>query len=398
MPNGGASALATSETTAPEDARDAILAHARSLGFQALGVASTEDAPADGEGLRAFIDRGYAGDMDWLPRTAERRVAPRALWPEARSVVVVGINYGPAHDPLRLLSARKRGIVSAYAQGRDYHDVLKGRLRRLARFVSGTFGAEVKLFVDTAPVMEKPLAARAGIGWQGKHTNLVSRRHGSWLFLGELFTTLELAPNDREDDHCGACRQCLDICPTGAFPAPYRLDARRCISYLTIEHKGHIAPEFREAMGNRIYGCDDCLAVCPWNKFARRTEEYAFLPRAELTAPRLADLAALDDKTFRTVFSGSPIKRIGRDRFVRNVLIAIGNCGDAAVWPAAKRLLGDPSPLVRAMAVWASQSLVPRADFVALRARHAPAETDPAVLAEWHGAEPATGASGDARP
>ena len=397
MPNRGASALAASETTALEDARDAILAHARSLGFQAVGVASADDAPADGEGLRHFLQLGYAGNMDWLPRTAERRVAPRALWPEARSVVVVGLNYGPAHDPLRLLGAPTRGIVSAYAQGCDYHDVLKGRLRRLARFVAGNFGAEVKLFVDTAPVMEKPLAARAGIGWQGKHTNLVSRRHGSWLFLGELFTTLDLAPDDAEADHCGSCRQCLDICPTDAFPAPYRLDARRCISYLTIEHKGHIAPEFREAMGNRIYGCDDCLAVCPWNKFARRTEEYAFLPRAELSAPRLADLAALDDRTFRTIFSGSPIKRTGRDRFVRNVLIAIGNCGDATVLPAAKRLLSDPSPLVRAMAVWASRRLAPPADFAVLRDRHAPAETDPAVLAEWHNAEPPTGASGDAR-
>ena len=215
--------------------------------------------------------------------------------------------------------------------------MIKGRLRRLARFVVETFGAEVKLFVDTAPVMEKPLAARAGIGWQGKHTNLVSLQHGSWLFLGELFTTLDLAPDAGEDDHCGSCRRCLDVCPTDAFPAPYRLDARRCISYLTIEHKGHIAPEYREAMGNRIYGCDDCLAVCPWNKFAQRTEEYAFLPRAELTAPRLADLAALDDAAFRTLFSGSPIKRVGRDRFVRNVLIAIGNCGDAGLWPAARR-------------------------------------------------------------
>ena len=371
------------------DARDAILAHAHSLGFQAAGVASADNAPADGEGLRQFLRLGYAGDMAWLPRTAERRAAPRALWPEARSVVVVGLNYGPAHDPLRLLATRTRGIVSAYAQGRDYHDVLKGRLRRLARFVANTFAAEVKLFVDTAPVMEKPLAARAGLGWQGKHTNLVSRRHGSWLFLGELFTTLDLAPDDAEADHCGSCRQCLDICPTDAFPAPYRLDARRCISYLTIEHKGHIAPEFREAMGNRIYGCDDCLAVCPWNKFARRTEEYAFLPRGELTAPRLADLAALDDRTFRTVFSGSPIKRTGRDRFVRNVLIAIGNCGDVTVLPVAKGLLPDPSPLVRAMAVWASQRLAPPAAFAALRARHAPAETDPAVLAEWHGDAPA---------
>ena len=387
-----------SETTAPEDARDAILAHARSLGFQAVGVASTADAPEDGAALRAFIDRGYAGDMAWLPRTAERRAAPRALWPEARSVVVVGLNYGPAHDPLGLLASRTRGIVSAYARGSDYHDVLKGRLRRLARFVAGTFGAEVKFFVDTAPVMEKPLAARAGIGWQGKHTNLVSRRHGSWLFLGELFTTLDLAPDHAEADHCGSCRQCLDICPTDAFPAPYRLDARRCISYLTIEHKGHIAPEFREAMGNRIYGCDDCLAACPWNKFARRTEEYAFLPRAELTAPRLADLAALDDNTFRTVFSGNPIKRTGRDRFVRNVLIALGNCGDATVLPAATRLLGDPSPLVRAMAVWASQRLAPPAAFAALRARHAPAERDPSVLAEWGGAAPAQSHSESGQP
>ena len=366
-------------------ARDAILAHARALGFQAAGVASADDAPGDADALREFIELGYAGDMAWLPRTAERRAAPRALWPEARSVVVVGMSYGPAHDPLRLLEAPARGIVSAYAQGRDYHDVLKGRLRRLARFVVETFGAEVKLFVDTAPVMEKPLAARAGIGWQGKHTNLVSRAHGSWLFLGELFTTLALAPDKGEADHCGSCRQCLDVCPTDAFPAPYRLDARRCISYLTIEHEGHIAPEYRAAMSNRIYGCDDCLAVCPWNKFASRTADHAFLPRAELTAPRLADLAGLDDATFRTVFSGSPIKRIGRDRFVRNVLIAIGNCGDAGVWPAARRRLGDGSPLVRAMAVWASWRLLTPARFAALRARHAPAERDPAVLAEWQG-------------
>ena len=238
MPNGGAGALAASETTAPEDARDAILTHARSLGFEAVGVASADDAPADGEGLRQFLRLGHAGDMTWLSRTAERRAAPRALWPEARSVVVVGLNYGPARDPLRLLGEPTRGIVSAYAQGRDYHSVLKGRLRRLARFVADTFGAEVKLFVDTAPVMEKPLATRAGIGWQGKHTNLVSRRHGSWLFLGELFTTLDLARDDAAADHCGSCRQCLDICPTDAFPVPYRLDARRCISYLTIRAQG----------------------------------------------------------------------------------------------------------------------------------------------------------------
>ena len=389
MPGEGHSALTARETAGPDQARDAILAQARALGFQAAGVASADDAPRDAEALRAFLRLGYAGDMAWLPRTAERRSSPRALWPEARSIVVVGISYGPAHDPLHLLEAPARGIVSAYAQGRDYHDVIKGRLRRLARFVADTFGAEVKLFVDTAPVMEKPLAARAGIGWQGKHTNLVSREHGSWLFLGELFTTLDIAPDEAEADHCGSCRACLDVCPTDAFPAPYRLDAKRCISYLTIEHKGHIAPEFRAAMGNRIYGCDDCLAVCPWNKFASRTEEYAFLPRAELTAPRLADLAALDDASFRTVFSGSPIKRVGRDRFVRNVLIAIGNCGDTGALPVAGRLLGDASPLVRAMAVWASGRLLAPARFAALRARHEPAERDPAVRAEWHGqAEP----------
>ncbi len=383
MRNGAEGAGRAAAAVGPADARAVILAEARALGFQAAGVASAADAPADAAALREFVRLGYAGDMEWMPRTAARRSAPRALWPAARSVVVVGLDYGPAHDPLRLLREPSRGIVSAYAQGRDYHSVLKGRLRRLARHVVETFGAEVKLFVDTAPVMEKPLAARAGLGWQGKHTNLVSRRHGSWLFLGELFTTLELAPDEPEADHCGACRRCLDVCPTDAFPAPYRLDARRCISYLTIEHKGHIPAGFRAAMGNRIYGCDDCLAVCPWNKFARRTRELAFLPRAELTAPRLADLADLEDRSFRAIFSGSPIKRIGRDRFVRNVLIAIGNCGDAAVLPAARRLLGDPSPLVRAMAVWASQRLAPPGEHDALRARHAPAERDADVLAEW---------------
>ncbi len=383
MRNGAESAGRAAAAADAADARAAILAEARALGFQAAGVASAADAPADAAALREFVRLGYAGDMAWMPRTAARRSAPRALWPAARSVVVVGLNYGPAHDPLRLLREPSRGIVSAYAQGRDYHGVLKARLRRLARYVADSFGAEVKLFVDTAPVMEKPLAARAGLGWQGKHTNLVSRHHGSWLFLGELFTTLALAPDEPETDHCGACRRCIDVCPTDAFPAPYRLDARRCISYLTIEHEGHIPAGFRAAMGNRIYGCDDCLAVCPWNKFARRTGELAFLPRVELTAPRLADLADLDDRSFRAIFSGSPIKRIGRDRFVRNVLIAIGNCGDAAVLPAARRLLGDPSPLVRAMAVWASQRLAAPAGHDALRARHEPAERDAQVLAEW---------------
>ena len=377
--------MPASAVPAGADARGAILAEARALGFQAVGVARAEGEPGDAAALRRFVELGYAGDMAWLPRTAARRGSPRALWPAARSVVVVGLSYAPAHDPLRLLATPTRGIVSAYAQGRDYHDVIKSRLRRLALFVVERFDAEVKLFVDTAPVMEKPLAARAGLGWQGKHTNLVSRRHGSWLFLGALFTTLDLAADEGVGDRCGSCRRCLDVCPTDAFPVPYRLDARRCISYLTIEHKGHIQPEFRAAMGNRIFGCDDCLAVCPWNKFARRTEEYAFLPRAELTAPRLVDLAALDGRSFRTVFSGSPIKRVGRDRFVRNVLIAIGNCGKTEALPAARRLLDDGSPLVRAMAVWATRRLAPRAAHDALRARFAPAEHDPAVLAEWHG-------------
>ena len=390
---------ATIDSAAPAgpEARDAILAQASALGFQAVGVARAEGEPGDAAALRRFVELGYAGDMAWLPRTATRRGSPQALWPAARSVVMVGLSYAPAHDPLRLLASPTRGIVSAYAQGRDYHDVIKSRLRRLARFVVERFGAEVKLFVDTAPVMEKPLAARAGLGWQGKHTNLVSRRHGSWLFLGALFTTLDLTPDEGESDRCGSCRRCLDVCPTDAFPAPYRLDARRCISYLTIEHKGHIPPEFREAMGNRIYGCDDCLAVCPWNKFAQRTEDYAFLPRAELTAPLLADLAELDDRSFRTIFSGSPIKRIGRDRFVRNVLIALGNCREAVALAAARRRLDDGSPLVRAMAVWATRRLAPSAACAALRARFAPAERDPAVLAEWHRQPDAAAVCGSGR-
>ena len=326
--------------------------------------------------------------MGWLADTAERRASPQGLWPDCRSVVVLGLNYGPTGDPMALLEESDRGIISCYAQGRDYHDVVKSRLKALARWLVERFACEVKVFVDTAPVMEKPLAQAAGLGWQGKHTNLVSRELGSWLFLGEVFTTLELAPDAPEVDHCGSCRACLDICPTDAFPAPYRLDARRCISYLTIEHKGHIAREFRQAMGNRIYGCDDCLAVCPWNKFAEASQEVAFLPRAELTAPRLADLAALDDAGFRQVFSGSPIKRIGRDRFVRNVLIAIGNSREAAHAPLLERLADDASPLVRAMAVWALSQLLPAEAFAAVRAAKLPEEADLDVRAEWMPAKP----------
>jgi epoxyqueuosine reductase len=321
--------------------------------------------------------------MSWLAANAGRRASPTALWDAARSVVVLGINYGPSSDPLAALERRDRGAVSVYAQGADYHDTMKRRLRELAGWMAKTHNCEVKLFVDTAPVMEKPLAARAGLGWQGKHTNLVSREFGSWLFLGEIYTTLALEPDTAETDRCGSCARCQDVCPTGAFPSPYRLDARRCISYLTIEHKGHIAVEFRAAMGNRIYGCDDCLAVCPWNKFATHTREYAFLPRVELTAPRLADLVQLDGPGFGRIFAGSPIKRIGRDRFVRNVLIALGNSGDSsqAVW--AERLLDDASPLVRAMAVWALSRLVDNFAFATLRERRLEAESDPEVCREW---------------
>jgi epoxyqueuosine reductase len=319
--------------------------------------------------------------MGWMAETAVRRADPCALWPEARSAVVVAANYGPDFDPLERLRRRGNGTISAYAQGRDYHDVLKKRLRVLARWMHETFGAEVKLFVDTAPVMEKPLAQAAGLGWQGKHTNLVSRQFGSWLFLGEVLTALDLAPDAAESDHCGECRRCLDVCPTGAFTAPYRIDARRCISYLTIEHKGHIAAELRPAMGNRVYGCDDCLAVCPWNKFAAPTPHAEFRAREE--APALAELAGLGDAAFRARFSGSPVKRIGRARFLRNVLIAIGNSGDPALTPAARRLLDDDSPLVRAMAVWALKRLLPGGEFAALAQRHQAREADPDVRREW---------------
>jgi epoxyqueuosine reductase len=362
----------------------AIRDRALALGFDAVGFAPAAMRREARDGLAEYIARGYHGDMGWLASRAAARSAPRALWPEARSVVMVGLNYGPAGDPLAITGRPERGAISVYAQGRDYHDVLKRRLRVLARYIADSFDADVKLFVDTAPVMEKPLAEAAGLGWQGKHTNLVSRGWGSWLFLGEVYTTLALAPDAPETDHCGGCSRCLDVCPTKAFPAPYRLDARRCISYLTIEHKGHIAPEFRAAIGNRIYGCDDCLAVCPWNKFAKHGQDPDLAPRVELAWPRLADLAALDDAAFRAVFAGSPVKRLGRDRFVRNVLIAIGNSGDAALAPAAERLLGDSSALVRAMAVWALSRLLPGARFDRLRDRHAAQEADAAVRAEWN--------------
>jgi len=325
--------------------------------------------------------------MAWMAETAERRRAPQALWPQARSVVVLGVNYGPDEDPLAPLAHPDRGAISVYARNRDYHDILKGRLKQLAGWLVARAGGDVKVFVDTAPVMEKPLAATAGLGWQGKHSNLVSRDFGSWLFLGEIFSTLDLAPDAAETDHCGHCRACLDICPTNAFPAPYRLDARRCISYLTIEHKGPIPRALRGAMGNRIYGCDDCLAVCPWNKFARRTREAKLAAREDLRAPALADLAGLDDAAFRAHFSGSPIKRIGRDRFVRNVLIAIGNSDLAELAESAEKHLTDPAPLVRGAAVWALSRLSNPARFAIFMKKLLPGEADPSVRAEWAAAE-----------
>jgi len=321
--------------------------------------------------------------MDWLAAHPERRADPRVLWSAVRSVIMLGVNYGPDENPLSILEQRTRGAISVYAQGDDYHDLIKKRLKALARWLVAASPCEVKVFVDTAAVMEKPLAQASGLGWQGKHTNLLSREFGSWLFLGAIFTTLDLPRDNAEIDHCGSCRACLDICPTAAFPAPYKLDARRCISYLTIESKGAIPHEFRKAIGNRIYGCDDCLAVCPWNKFAQTGRETKLAAREDLRAPSLADLARLDDAAFRARFTKSPVKRIGRDRFVRNVLIAIGNSGDAALAEEAMRLLDDESPLVRGAAAWALSQLLERGEFSALAAKAVRAECDETVRAEW---------------
>jgi epoxyqueuosine reductase len=365
------------------DPAAAIRAHALGLGFDAVGFARAEAADAAKAGLAAFLAEGFHGDMGWLEANADRRADPKALWPEARSAIVLALDYGPEGDALAGLARPATGNVSVYARNRDYHDTLKKRLKALGRWLVASFGGDCKVFVDTAPLMEKPLAQAAGLGWQGKHTNLVSRGHGSWLFLGVVLTTLDLAPDAAETDHCGACRACLDACPTAAFAGPYRLDARRCISYLTIEHKGHIPAEFRAAMGNRIYGCDDCLAVCPWNKFARVTKESDFAPRADLVAPALAGLLALDDAGFRARFAGSPVKRIGRDRFVRNVLVAAGNSGRPELAVRAKALADDPSPLVRAMAAWALKRLLPTDAFATLAAARKACETDAAVAAEW---------------
>jgi epoxyqueuosine reductase len=370
---------------------------ARAQGFDAFGVVRPDAIPLAAPRLREFLAAGAHGDMAWMAANAERRGDPRALWPDVRSILVLGINYGPQEDPRAILDHRSRGAISVYARGDDYHDLIKSRLKQIGRWLIDRAGGDIKVFVDTAPVMEKPLAEAAGLGWQGKHTNLVSRDLGSWLFLGALFTTLDLPADAPERDHCGQCRACLDICPTAAFPSPYRLDARRCISYLTIEHKGQIPRALRPLMGNRIYGCDDCLAVCPWNKFARAGHEVKLAAREALRAPRLAELARLDDAAFRSLFAKSAVKRIGRARFVRNVLVAIGNSGDANLAAEAELLIDDESPLVRGAAIWALGRL-DRARLETCAKARRESESDPELSAEWAAAlSSASSASSETR-
>jgi len=359
-----------------------LATEAERLGFCALAVTPAQAAPALRDRLSEFVALGRHGSMHWLAETLDRRADPRALWPEARSVIVLAMNYGPDCDPLATHAQKQAATVSVYARHRDYHDIIKGRLKELAGKFASRAGGDVKVFVDTAPVMEKPLAQAAGLGWIGKHTNLVSRSHGSWLFLASIFTTVELVADEPEIDHCGSCRACLDACPTDAFPAPYQIDARRCISYLTIENKGPVPLEFRSAIGNRVYGCDDCLAACPWNKYAQAANEAKLIARDDLRAPPLSDFLAMDDAAFRSFFSGSPVKRIGRDRFMRNVLIAAGNSGDAGLVPACEALLTDASPLVRGAAIWALSQLTQPGHMHRLAPR-AGEEPDAQVDEEW---------------
>jgi epoxyqueuosine reductase len=370
----------------PQKLKSGLRARAEAEGFSAsrfVDVASLVDRSAD---LSGYITAGFHGDMAWMAETFARRSSPRGLWPEARTAMVFAMNYGQGLDSFARLQNKSTGVIASYALNRDYHDLVKGKLKRLAQWFGGVSGHDVKVFVDTAPLMEKPLAAQAGVGWQGKHTNLVSRELGSWFFLGAMLTTATLPTDQPETDHCGSCRACLEICPTQAFPAPYHIDARRCISYLTIEHKGPIDPVFRKPMGNRIYGCDDCLAICPWNKFAEAAAEIKLHARKDLLAPELAELLTLDDAGFRALFAGSPVKRIGRDRFLRNVLIAAGNSGDADLVPAIKRHLADASPLVRGMAVWALAQLLVPAEFGEMKRQAVLSEFDPGVLTEWQSA------------
>ena len=364
-----------------------VLDEARRLGFDAVRVTVPEALGVAATRLGDFLREGRHGDMDWMATHAERRADPRMLWPEVRSIIMLGMSYAPDHDPMVALNNKQRGTISVYAQGRDYHDVIKAKLKALAQVLTAE-GAQARVFVDTAPLMEKPLAQAAGIGWQGRHTNLVSRDHGSWLFLGAVLTSAELSPDVPETDHCGSCRRCLDVCPTAAFPAPYQLDARRCIAYLTIEYKGHIAAEFRKPMGNRVFGCDDCLAVCPWNKFAERGHEAKLHARTETDNPPLAELLDLDDRAFRLRFAGTPIKRTGRDRFIRNCLIAAGNAGDAGLVPMVLALATDASPLVRAMAAWALHQLQEPSEMSEVADHMLAREHDFDVRREWREAAP----------
>ncbi len=370
-------------TRVSPDLKTLLKKAALELGLDAIAVTTPAAIPEAAARLQSFLAEGRHGDMQWLADKSGKRANPNALWPEARSIIMIGQSYAPKEDPLTALDDRTRAAISVYAKGRDYHDVLKKKIRTLAGQFAEASGAEVKIFVDTAPLLEKPLAAAAGLGWQGKHTNLVSREHGSWLFLGAILTTAELEPDLPESDHCGSCRKCLDICPTAAFPAPYQLDARRCLAYLTIEHRGHIVEEFRRPLGNRVFGCDDCLAVCPWNKFAEASREAKFAATPETDNPPLAELLAISDAEFRLRFAGTPVKRTGRDRVVRNALIAAGNSRDRALVPLVQSLLNDASPLVRAMAIWALQQLVDVKTFQALRQEYASIETDPDVASEW---------------
>ena len=358
---------------------------AADAGFMLVGVAQASLDAAVGDGLDRFLQDRFEGDMGWLRETARRRQQPRHMWDAAQSAIVLAMNYGPDHDPMDNLAATQAGNISVYARGRDYHDVIKGKLKQLAGQFAGRTGKAVKVFVDTAPLMEKPLAQKAGLGWQGKHTNLVSRTAGSWLFLGVILTDAILAYDQPETDHCGSCQKCLDICPTAAFPAPYRLDARRCISYLTIEHKGVIPGAFRAAIGNRIFGCDDCLAVCPWNKYAQRATELKLAAQAASRLPQLADLLRLDDVGFRQQFANTPVRRAGYERFIRNVLIAAGNSADPGLGQLVVGRLDDNSPLIRGMAVWAARQLLVTDEWMELKAQYLSGETAPAVIAEWQG-------------
>lgn len=356
---------------------------ARKHGFDAFGVAPAAPDVLRGERLDAWISVGAHGDMDWMARDPQRRAAPQELWPEVRSIIMLGTNYGPESDPLAMLAHPDKASIALYALRRDYHDIIKARLKAFARDLVARSNAGVKVFVDTAPVMEKPLAAAAGLGWQGKHSVLVSRAHGNWLLLGAIYTTLALVPDKPEADHCGSCTRCLDICPTNAFPSPYVLDSRACIAYLTIEHKGPITRGLRPKFGNRVFGCDDCLAICPWNKFAKTASDTKLALKSELAHLDLAMLAGLDDPAFRTLFAQTPVKRTGIERFLRNVLIAIGNSGDLSLIPAAHARLSDPVPLVRGMAVWALSRLLETHEFAILAATYAPEEVDPHVCEEW---------------